>query len=281
MFPHRILRRHVSLAAIAVLLCLSSTVTRAQDAQAVNVKFAFRLSAVDTRFEQVSKPDVENEVSTELAKSGGNKFPFWIFQSTADAVPRLDVWLSLKNSTWYLNASLVHPTGRELKDKWTSVLYAPGDLDTQVLPKDRAWTPTIKAAFESLIGGENLNEILTALQEFAPLGTQMAAVPAQPTAVLPLEYGKYQVLSLSDFRIMCQWTGHGVVILHSTGVGASNDFTPEAPKFKGIWVVHNFWEFGGRREDVSGHQLDLPSLTTLAIYLEQVNSPPPQMSVAP
>ncbi|HYK89502.1 MAG TPA: hypothetical protein VE398_12075 [Acidobacteriota bacterium] len=281
MFPHRILRCHVSWAAIAVLLCLSSTVCRAQDPQAVNVKFAFRLSDVDTRFEQVSEMDVEKEGSTELAKSCGNRFPFWIFQSTADAMPRLDVWLSRKNSTWYLNASLIHPTGRDLKDKWTSVLYSPGDLDTQVLPKDRAWTSTIKATFENLIASENSNEILTALQEFAPLGTQMAAVPAQLTAVLPLDYGRYQALSLSNFRIMCQWAAHGVVTLHSTGVGAPNDFTPEVPKFKGIWVLHNFWEFGGHREDVSGHQSDLPSLTTLAVYLEQVNSPPPQVSVAP
>jgi hypothetical protein len=260
---------------IVVLFGMTPIVSRAQDAQPVNINFAFGVSALDARFEQVSKADVEKEISAELAKSCQQRFPFWTFQSKGNDLPRLDVRLSLKNSTWSMKVSFAHSPGKALKDRWSSVLYAPGDLDAQVLPKDREWTPTTKAAFESLISGENENEILTALEEFVPLGTQVAAVPHQMAAVLSLDYGKYEILSLSGFRIMYQWAGHGIVILHSTGTGAPNDFPPQAPRFKGIWVVHNAWDFGGRQEDASGHMGDLSGLQSLAFYLEQLNSPPP------
>jgi len=283
MFRHPLRKRYVATHAAVALafLCLFPAVGHGQEAQGVNVKFAFRLPAVETRFEQVSQSDIEKDASVELAKSCWTHFPYWTFQATAGDLPRLDAWLSLKNSTWSLNIALAHASGRKLKDKWSTVLYAPGDLDTGGLPKDRAWTAKIKATFEGLLEGESENEILKALQEFAPLGTQVARVPAQSTAVLPLEFAKYQVLSLSSFRIMCQWPGHGVVVLHSTGTGAPNDFTPETPKYKGIWVVHNKWEFGGHSEEISAHMNDIQGLKTLAFYLEELKSPPPQVSVAP
>jgi len=265
---------------LVALLCLLCSAAAGQESQAINVHFAFRLPAINNRFENTSKSDVEREVATELAKVCQNQLPFWTFRSSASDVPRLEVWLSQKNSTWSLNMDLEHPIGKTLKDRWSSVLYAPGDLDTQVLPKDKGWIPKISAAFQSLLQGESKNEVLEALKEYAPLGSQMANVPAQGTAVLPLEYGKYQALSLSNFRIMCQWNGHGVVVLHSTGTGASNDFTPDKPKFKGIWVVLNKWTFGGNNEEISAHMGDLPELKPVAFFLEQINSAPPQMSTA-
>jgi hypothetical protein len=289
------------------LLCLMCSAAAGQEPQAINVNFAFPLRAIDNRFEHTSKSEVEKEVAAELAKICRNQLPFWTFRSSATGVPRLEVWLSQKNSTWSLNMTFEHPVGKNFKNRWSSVVYAPGDLDTQVLPKDKAWVSKVSTAFQALLQGESKNEGLEALKEFAPLGTQMANVPAQTgaappranvpvnattvlplanvpaqaTAVLPLEYGKYRALSLSNFRIMCKWNGHGVVVLHSTGTGAPMDFTPDAPKFKGIWVVLNKWDFGGNIEEVSIHVNDLPRLKPMAFFLEQINSAPPQISVAP
>jgi hypothetical protein len=343
--------RETQLEVFVVLLCLMSSTAAAQEPQALNVNFAFRLSGIDNRFDQISKSDVEKEVTAELAKVCQKQIPYWTFRPGATGVPRLELWLSQKSSRWFVNMSFKHSPGENLKDQWSSVLYAPGDLDTQVLPKNRAWVSKVRTAFQTLLNAESKNEVLHALEKFAPLGTEMATVPTQArgggqpfsevvlsgstfhepatsearpaggapeasegltqqnalskapitgqakkdltqqnapsnatvpeqaTAVLPLEFDKYRELSLSKFLIMCEWRDHGIVILHSTGTGAPMDFTPDAPKFKGIWVVLNKWDFGGNIEEVSIHVNDLPGLKPRALYLEQINLAPPQMSV--
>ena len=253
-----------------------------QDALPIGVHFEFREPAVDTRFDEVLKSQVEKEISADLADTYAAHFPFWTFQSTSNSAPAsAQIWISLKSSVWSLNISLTHAAGKIIPDRWSTVLYAPGDLDVQVLPKNRAWRAKIKSAFDNLLHSEKQTEMLTAFQEFVPLGSQMAEVPAQTSAVLPLDFQKYQTLSMSSFRILCDWSGHGIVVLHSTGTGSANDFTPDAPQFKGIWVVHNRWEFAGTPDDIANHVGDLPGLKARAFYLEQFNSPPPDLSVAP
>lgn len=284
MFPRLTHKPSVAFLRTALVTAFSLLCTAGwcQDALPIAVQFEFREPAVDARFDQVPKYAVENDISAELAKSCAKQFPFWVFQPTVgNATSRILIWISLKDSTWSLNALLVHPTGKAIRDHWSTVLYAPGDLDLHVLPKNRDWTPTIKAAFDGLLQSGSQNEILAAFQEFVPLGTQMAAVAAQSTAVLPLKFDKYQALSMSTFRILCDWSGHGVVVLHSTGTGSANDFTPDNPQYKGIWIVHNRWEFAGTPDDISRHAADLSTLKPRAFYLEQFNSPPPDLSVAP
>ena len=271
-----------SLARVVVgmaFLCLLPPMGAGQESQVINVSFAFQTLAIENRFEHVPKSEIEKDIAVELAKSCEKQLPFWRFRAGVIDAPLLKIWLSQKDSTWFLNIAFLHPLGRNLKDRWTGILYAPGDLDLQVLPKDRAWIPKVTKAFQSLLQEQLRDDVLEALKQFAPLGSQMANVPAQATAVLPLDYNKYRALSLSNFRIMCQWDGRGVVVLHSTGTGAANDFTPDAPKFKGIWVVLYTWEFGGSSEAVSGHVSDLPKLRPLAFFLEQVNDFP-QLPVA-
>ncbi len=277
-------RRHdvniAQLAAFFAFACLMTSVAFGQEARPINLGFKFPDRIIDNRFEQTRKAEVEKELAARLASICQKEIPYWTFRSTGDGLPRLEVRLLLKNSTWLLAIGLIHLPGRlDLKDTWSSVLFEPGYLATQVLPKDKGWISAIATSFEGWLQGESKYQLVKALEEFAPLGTQMATVSQGGTAVLPLRYKKYSVLSMSTFRIICEWRGHGIVTLYSTGLGDPYDFTPDAPQFKGIWIRHNKWMLGGDTEDIAKHITDLPGLQPRWFYLEQLRSASPLSAV--
>jgi hypothetical protein len=97
-----------------------------------------------------------------------------------------------------------------------------------------------------------------------------------PGAVLPLEWVRYQDLANCQFLISFQLPSRQIII-HSSGTGGHMSFTPDAPQFDAVWVVHDEWQMGARPpEPITTHINELNSLSnaSVAIFLGSTQCSP-------
>jgi hypothetical protein len=261
------------------------------DALPVHVSFSFQTNLAAPRFINVSEHDIELQAASDLAAVCSATLRPWGCDNGA-GIPSLRIWTSVRNDgTWFLEMQLEHTPGRpDVQDHWQASLLRAEDIRARGgLPVDRNWIPLLTATFRQLIAGPTTSgrELFRALEEFAPLGKGVAVLsPAAfplPSAALPLRWDKYKELSGCRFRIFYRDQNGVLVSIHSDGAGRPIDFTPDAPLYKGLLVVHKKWQMGLSDDDlepIRDHLNDLSGLTPIEFYVEEMHTVPAGVAIA-
>lgn len=269
-------RSSSALAVLPVVILALVELTAAQVATSpppVYVSFNFVVPAVAHQFGP-QLADAEKAVSETLAKRAETRFRWWRFQPCgSNDYPRLQVWLTKVNSEWRIAATFLTDANADPSERWSVVLFKPGDLDVTGMPSRASWPGEIMGGVETFFLPAHGESIAQTLKELAPLGMQFVHVvpPPPPSAdqaqaMLPLNWDKYAKLATSDFLILTDWPTHGRVKLLSTGTGSPAKF-PASPDFMAVTVQLRTWAFTGNEEPISIHLGSLGELHPVAFYL--------------
>ena len=244
-----------------------------QASQAIHVSFRFKALEFAQALPSSERAVAEAAIAERSATHLLEKVPYWSFSSSAEDPPLLIIWLQKGHPDWEIRMSLRTAAGE--RGPWKAKLFAPGDLEALGgLPSPSRWPDTILAAFRDGLMTEHSPEVLATLEELIPLGRQVVplgpqppANPDQARAILPLKWEKYCSFAASEFRIVYQWTGGGEVVLHSSGISMPFDYTPDQPAFRGMVVIHQFWESANQSVPIAERLPRLSELQPLAFYL--------------
>lgn len=269
-----------------VLVCLCVR-AQAQDAPTVHVHFSYD-SVLLPRF----TPAVVNELSAVLADVCGKSAStgHWTYDVKAVGEPRLEVSVFGRNGSYLLGTTLKHGNiTSPLPDHWEAELFSPEYLTAHGLPMNRDWIAPIRSGFARMLPANTKSgkEILTALETFVSLGTSVVmlsptASNGQPAAVLPLPWNHYQDIATCHFRILFHESTR-LVTVHASGTGGPLDFTPDAPHYKAVWVIHELWQVGGTAPtNIALHLDELAHLGGVPseFYLEPTECSPAGVSIA-
>jgi hypothetical protein len=262
-----------------------------QEALPIHVHFAFGTTAADSRFRSKSKQDIERQINAALAVDCTKALRPWRCDTAQNATSaNIGVSIQVHNDKWYLKTLLIpQPTVPDLKSEWNDQQIFTGEqLIASGLPMDDGWIAPVTAAFDRVIDqkAQSGKELFASLKQVAPLGTMVASVPVDtmhptPGAVLPLLWDHYQQMAGCRVRIYYRGKGGEIVSILSSGSGPL-DFTPDSPQFKGVWVLHESYQVGGRQPDpIGAHIQDLSDLKVIEFHLEDAGTLPPGLSVAP
>jgi hypothetical protein len=263
-----------------ILVFLFVVTAHGQQPLPVHVHFSFGTTTdvISPRFQSVRVDDIEQALSVELTRlcSESPNLGHWKFDVAAAGTPRVDISVTLDHKNWILQVRLVHVHVLDSSpDNWSRLLFRSEDVKAHGLPMDKNWIAPIRTTFANMLGENTTSgrQVLQGLQRFAPLGVSLAMIPGSatmpPGAVLPLEWGHYQDLANCQFQIRFQLQ-HMEITVHSRGTGGPMSFTPDAPQFDAVWVLHNQWQLGAMPpEPIANHINDLAGLSNapVAIYL--------------
>jgi|ERR1700687_73321 len=145
-------RSSSSLAVLPVLILALAGPATAQVATGpppVYVSFNFVVPAVAHQFGP-QLADAERAVSEKLAKRTESRFRWWRFQpGGSNDYPRLQVWLTKVNSEWRIAATFLTDANTDPSERWSVVLFKPGDLDVTGVPSRDAWPREIMGGVET------------------------------------------------------------------------------------------------------------------------------------
>jgi hypothetical protein len=276
--------------AVLALAFTCSTLAASQDSLPIHVHFAFGTASVAPRFREKTQKSVEQHIATQLATICSKTLHPWNCDALDQGSPILDASVQIRNDIWYLKVVL-NPKSKNanLPGQWNEQqIFRAEDLIASGLPMDDGWVSPIAIAFEQLLSEESKSskEIFAVLKEVAPLGNNVVAIPASlsplPGAVLPLRWDAYKDMSTCRFRIYYHGKNGELITLLSSGSGGPMDFTPDAPQYKGVWVLHDTYQIGARSpEPIAAHIQELPDLTVIEFHLEETGVAPPGISIAP
>jgi hypothetical protein len=264
---------------------------QAQEASPVHVYVAFD-SALSPRFTTNAQSAVESELAASLAAvcANSDSLRHWTYDSTGDGLPKFQVSVFPRNGSYFLRVELKHkPTATAVTDRWEAELFSPEHLSARGLPMNLNWLAPVKAAFQGLLAPTSRpgREIFKALQSYVPLGTSVVMVPpevaeGQPASVLPLAWEHYQDIATCHFLILFRKPTM-LITLHASGTGGPLDFTPDAPHYKAIWVIHDSWQMGASAPvKIAEHLNDLAHLSGVPseFYLDSSECSPAGLSLA-
>lgn len=261
-----------------------------QETLPVHVHFGFGTPAVATRFREKSQPSIEQQITNGIAQICSKALPPWQCDTAQQPSPNIDVSVQSRDDKWYLKAVLTpRPSGTDLKGEWNEqqIFTAEQLIAMGGLPMDDGWIAPIETAFEQFVSrdAKSGKELFAALKEVAPLGKSVVLVPLNvyplPGAVLPLRWDQYQELATSRVRIYYHGKNGELITIVASGSGGPIDFTPDAPQYKAVWVLHDTYQIGARPpEPITTHVQELPDLTAIEFHLEDLGTLPPGLSVA-
>lgn len=264
---------------------------QAQDASPVHVHLSFD-PILSPRFTNTTQSAVEGELSASLAAvcTNSDSLRHWTYDSTGDGVSQFQVSIFPRSGSYFLRVELKHaPAATIVTASWEAELFSPEDLSARGLPMNRNWIAPVKAAFQRMLTptSKQGREILRALQNYVPLGTTVVMVPpdvaeGQPAAVLPLAWERYQDIATCHFVILFRKPTM-LITLRASGTGGPLDFTPDAPHYKAIWVIHDSWQVGASTPvGIAAHLDDLARLNGVPneFYLDPSECSPAGLSLA-
>jgi hypothetical protein len=275
-----------------LLSLIGSVSALPQEALPIHVRFAFGTTAVNSRFRDKSKEDVEQQITARLATACSDALSPWRCDAGVAAGPaKIDVNVQVRRDKWYLRTTLTPQPTPDLKGEWNDQQIFTGEelIASGGLPMDDGWRAPIERAFAQLIDQKEQTgkELFASLKQVAPLGKNAVPVPLDashplPGAVLPLRWESYQRMANCRVRIYYRGRSGELISIVSSGSGGPMDFTPEAPQFKGVWVLHDTYQVGSRPpEPIAAHVQELSDLTVIEFHLEDPGTIPPGLSIAP
>jgi hypothetical protein len=246
---------------------------QAQEAASVHVHFAFN-PGLSPRFTTTAQSVVETELSASLAQVCANSesLRHWTYDFSGDDLPQFQISVFRGNGSYFLKVELKHKLpATDVTDHWEAELFSPEYLSAHGgLPMNRNWIAPVTTAFQSLLPptSKSGREILKAMQTYVALGASVVIprpelADGQPAAVLPLAWEHYQDISGCHFLILFR-KPDTLITLRASGMAGPKDFTPDAPHYKAIWVVHNTWQMGALDQvEITEHLSDLAPLNEI------------------
>lgn len=252
---------------------------RAQEPPIVGVGVEVKVRALRLLWREDRLPAVITGVQSRLVTEIGQRWPHWAVSPSGTADTASLVFVVEEAAASRIDVRLELRKDAQAVKRWSAEWILPGDLSLTGYPTFARAEAALAAAFQDRLLATHGNDVFERLKRAVPVAqsAQWVGTPAEARIVIPLAWERYKHLRRSVFRVACEWSDRGEVVLNSMAPGTSATFLPPDPaataSFLGVLLLPRDREFLDQRDEIDKVKDELNQLRLRAVFLKEFVDP--------